>query len=85
MTLTLNPEIEVRLRSVADERGVAPEKLHEDLLRAALAETRATEQQTAMARTARIQRFQQWAQSSGYDTPLLSDDAISRSTIYGER
>ena len=84
MTLTLNSDIEMSLRNVADERGVAPEQLHEDLLRAALAEARTKRQETVTARQARIDRFQQWAESNGRHTPLLSDGAISRSTIYGE-
>ena len=85
MTLTLNPDIEVRLRSVADERGIAPEQLHEDLLREALVEAGTRRQETVTARKARIHRFQQWAESNGHSTPLLSDNAISRSTIYGEQ
>ncbi len=85
MTLTLNPDVEVSLRSVADERGIAPEQLHEDLLREALAEAATKRQVTASARQARVERFQRWAESNGHNTPLLSDDAISRSTIYGER
>lgn len=85
MTLTLNPDIETSLRNVADERGVAPEQLHEDLLREALAEVAAKRQDTASARQARIERFRRWAESNGHNTPLLSDGAISRSTIYGEQ
>lgn len=85
MTLTLNPEIEVRLRSVADERGVAPEQLHEDLLWEALAEAQTQKHQTAASRKMRIERFEQWAKTNGHNTPLLSDEAISRSTLYGER
>ncbi len=41
-----------------------------------------TEQTT---REAHIQRFRQWAESNPHDTPHLSDEAISRATIYGER
>ncbi len=85
MTLTLNPEIEVSLRSVASERGIAPEQLHEDLLREALAEAKMKRQETAAARQARIERFQQWAESNGHNTPLLSNEAVSRGTVYGER
>lgn len=85
MTLTLNPDIEVRLRSVADERGIAPEQLHEELLREALAEAKTKRQGTESARQAKIERFQRWAESGGHDTPLLLDSAISRSAIYGER
>ena len=85
MTPTLNPDTEAQLLSVAEERGIAPEQLHEDLLREALAEAKTKQQETAAARQARIHRFQQWAESSGRNTPLLSDKAISRSTIYGDQ
>jgi hypothetical protein len=33
----------------------------------------------------RAQAFQEWAESHRHDTPILSDDAISRESIYGER
>ena len=38
MTLTLAPETENRLRTVAEGRGLEPAALHEDLLQQALAE-----------------------------------------------
>ena len=53
--MTLDPDIGVRLRSAADERGIAPEQLHEDLLREALAEARTKRQEAAAARHARIE------------------------------
>lgn len=37
----------------------------------------------ATHREARIRRFEQWAENNARDTPLLSDEAISRETIYG--
>lgn len=85
MTLTLKPDTELLLRTVAEERGMAPEQLHEDLLRDALAKAETKRHETQASRKDRIQRFQQWAESSGHNTPLLSADAISRDTIYGDR
>ncbi|MGI4788850.1 MAG: hypothetical protein ACRYFS_08365 [Janthinobacterium lividum] len=41
MTLTLAPETEIRLRTVAEGRGLEPAELHEDLLQQALAEAEA--------------------------------------------
>lgn len=32
-----------------------------------------------------MQKFRTWAHSHGTDTPLLSDEAISRESIYAER
>ncbi|MGI4789295.1 MAG: hypothetical protein ACRYFS_10660 [Janthinobacterium lividum] len=85
MTLTLSLDTETLLRTVADERGMAPEQLHEDLLREALAEAETKRQKTQTARKDRIQRFHHWSESSGHNTPLLSDSAISRASIYGDR
>lgn len=33
----------------------------------------------------RAKVFEEWADSHQHDTPLLSDEAISRENIYGER
>lgn len=41
MTLTLAPEIETRLRTMAEGFGLEPAVLHEDLLQRALAEAEA--------------------------------------------
>lgn len=41
MTLTLAPETEIRLRTVAEGRGLEPSELHEDLLQQALADAEA--------------------------------------------
>lgn len=41
MTLTLTPETETRLRTMAEGFGVEPAALHEDLLQQALAEAEA--------------------------------------------
>ena len=49
MTLTLTPDTETRLRTVAEERGQDPIQLHEDLLRQALAEAETLADQTTRA------------------------------------
>ncbi len=46
MTLTLTPDAETRLRSFAEERGLAPEEAHEALLVRALEEAEAEWQDT---------------------------------------
>ena len=33
----------------------------------------------------KAQAFREWAESHSQNTPILSDEAISRETIYGER
>lgn len=52
---------------------------------AAQQRTTPTEPPLPLSREERTQRFQQWAASNPHNTPLLSDEAISRATIYGER
>lgn len=47
MTLTLTQDTEARLRTVAEEQGMDPAQLHEDLLRRALAEAEARRQGAA--------------------------------------
>ncbi|MEA5512314.1 hypothetical protein VB715_21305 [Crocosphaera sp. UHCC 0190] len=32
-----------------------------------------------------IAAFREWAESHSHDSPMLSDEAISRESIYGER
>lgn len=32
-----------------------------------------------------ITAFREWAESHSHDSPMLSDEAISRESIYGER
>ena len=33
----------------------------------------------------KAQAFREWAESHSHDRPILSDEAISRETIYGDR
>ena len=33
----------------------------------------------------KAQAFREWAESHSHDTPILSNEAISRKTIYGNR
>ena len=81
MALTLTPETETRLRTVAAERGLDPDKLHEDLLRQAVADTETQTQKTL------VQGSPEWEQklwSLGKDShgTALSLEATSREVIY---
>ena len=49
MTLTLTPDTEILLRTVAEERGLDPIQFHEDLLRQALAEAESPADVTTQA------------------------------------
>jgi len=84
MTLTIDipPNLEGRLCKEAERRGVAAEELACKFLEERLpspAETplweRPTEWKTA---------FKKWVESHDPDIPALSDDAMSRESIYGK-
>lgn len=49
----------MRLRSIADERGIASERIYEELRREALAEVQTERQETAASRKGRVERFEQ--------------------------
>jgi hypothetical protein len=80
--LELEPEIESRLIAQAAAQGTSVEALLktvvESLLSTSLQPTPLT-----LSPTERAERFVNWARShSGIKAPPLSDDAISRESIY---
>jgi hypothetical protein len=81
MALTLTLETETRLRTVAEGRGMDPNKLHEDLLRQAV-----TDAETQSPKTL-VQGSPEWEQklwSLGKNShgTALSLEATSREVIY---
>jgi hypothetical protein len=81
VTLNLNPDVEKGLLALAQERGLSlTEYLQEIMTREAArsaAKSSSTGEETAKA-------FLAWADSFP-DTPPLSDEAISRETMYPDR
>ena len=84
LTLELSPEREAALKVQADARGMSLEQWFMDL----------AEQLAPSASIAHLQntdpkewarRFHEWAESHDRTTPLLSDEAISRESIYEDR
>ena len=71
ITLELSPEIEERFLAEARARGLSIE----DCLRAFLMEHTAGDWE---------REFRAWAESHDRATPPLSDEAVSRESIYGE-
>lgn len=86
LILTLTPEKQTRLTAQAHRVGLSLDEYVQRMLDQA-AETPAPDL-TAESPTPnltpeeRIARFEAWADSHGTDTPLLSDEAISRAAIY---
>jgi hypothetical protein len=77
--LDLKPEVEARLTAQAQAQGVSLDTYLTTLIE------RYAEGQKPMTSEERAQAFQEWAENHPKDTPLLSDEAISRQSIYGER
>jgi hypothetical protein len=84
LTLKLSPEREAALNAQAQARGMSVEQWLLDL----------TEQFAPSASIAHLQKtnpkewarlFHEWAESHDRTTPLLSDEAISRESIYPDR
>ncbi len=84
VTLELSPERESSLRAQAQARGLSVEQWLLEL----------TEQLAPSASIAHLQRtdpeewarqFHAWAESHDRTTPLLSDEDISRESIYPDR
>lgn len=78
--LEVEPDVAAKIAAKAQAKGVTVD----DYLRALLEdETALTTTPTTPEEKARV--FREWAASHDPNTPLLSDDAISRETIYEDR
>lgn len=84
VTLELSPEREAALRAQADARGLSLEELLLEM----------TESLAPSASIANLQKtnpkewmrqFRAWAEGHDRTTPLLSDDAVNRDSIYPDR
>jgi hypothetical protein len=86
MTITLNltPETETRLIAQAAARGMSVEELLKAAIDTLLAASEPT-LPTVISSQERAEKFINWARSYSIKTPLLSDEAISRESIYRER
>jgi len=80
ITLTLEPEVEKSLLAQAQERGLTLDAYLADLVKREAAVVAARQ----LSGKQKAQAFIAWAKSHRL-TPPLSNDAISRSTIYPDR
>ena len=83
MTVTLNlpPDVEQAFLAEAQSKGVPLDQLIGDLLLAHTPISAAAE----MSPEEWVREFKDWVNSHSRNTPLLSDEAISREFIYRER
>jgi hypothetical protein len=86
MTITPTPEQE-RILTEALEAGLIerPEDALNIGLPALRSQLNAAGKSPSLSAKEWVEKFRTWARSHSTDTPLLSDDAISRESIYGDR
>jgi hypothetical protein len=86
LTIELSDEKAAALRVQAEARGLTVERWVEQI-----AEQHAEAQPASIAHLQKTKpkewarRFHEWAESRDRTTPLLSDEAISRESIYPDR
>lgn len=86
LTIDLGPEQEARLLQEAARQGLDARDYVRRLIESHLPpHSVAPPLTTTASPQERARAFRAWAESHRRDTPLLSDDAISRESIYSER
>jgi hypothetical protein len=89
ITLELSPETESLLVAQANAQGISVQELLKNaielLLVTSSTESNVPSQFNPDATEEWIQAFTDWANSHSSDTPLLSDEAVSRESIYRDR
>jgi len=81
VTLNLPPQVEQAYLAEAHARGVSLEQVVQDVLLARQPSPAPKE----LPPDEWVAKFRAWAHSHPTDTPLLSDEAISRESIYRDR
>jgi len=83
MTVTLRPDLEEELTVRAREEGLTTEEFVNRALERLLA---GSNSRANLAPEERVRRWHEWLNSHAYiKAPPLSDEAISRESIYRER
>ncbi|HXG64373.1 MAG TPA: hypothetical protein VNO70_04650 [Blastocatellia bacterium] len=79
--IEVQQETAERLAAQAQARGLSVDVYLRTLLDSALA---TSEPRTVMTPQEKARRWQEWVNSLRTDTPILSDEAISRESIYDD-
>ena len=80
--LEVEPEVASKIQARARERGVSVDVYLRELIEQ---KGTASERSDGLSSQERVRLLREWASGHSTSTPLLSDDAISRESIYGER
>ena len=80
--LEVGPEVASKILARARERGVSVDVYLQELI-----DQKGTESETTngLSSQERVRLLREWASSHSTNTPLLSEDAIRRESIYGGR
>ena len=78
----VEPELGSKIQARARERGVSVDVYLRELIDQKGTEP---ERSNGLSSQERVRMLREWASGHSTDTPLLSDDAMSRESIYGER
>ena len=79
--LQVKPETASRIQARARERGVSVDVYLRELIDQKGTES---ERRNGLSSQERVALLRQWASGHSSNTPLLSNDAISRDNIYGQ-
>ena len=79
--LEVDSEVASKIQARARERGVSVDVYLRELIDQKGTES---ERSNGLSSQERVRLLREWASGHRTDTPLLSDDAISRESIYGE-
>jgi len=78
--LEVEPEVASKILARARERGVSADVYLRELIDQEGSESETTD---GLSSQERARLLREWASSHSTNTPLLSDDGISRESIYG--
>ena len=79
--LEVEPKVASKIQARARERGVSVDVYLWELIDQKGTES---EESNGLSSQERVRRLQKWASGHNTNTPLLSDNAISRESIYGK-
>jgi hypothetical protein len=80
--LEVEPELASKIQARARERGVSVDVYLRELIEQKGTES---ERSNGLSSQERVRLLREWASVHSTNSPLLSDDAISRKNIYGGR
>jgi len=79
--LEVQPDVASKIAAQARARGVSVDAY----LRSLIEEKDAAESRPALSPPEKVRLLREWAADHSHNTPLLSDESVSRESIYGER